>query len=1358
MRIPYLSSMQVALRRILMLTAVAGLALFFYTQTSAFQRQVRDRVVLVLEQATGARITLEGFHASVWDRVLVMRGVTVRSRGTFPGGAASPPFFQAESVLVQMRLNTLFIAEKELSRLRIEKPRIAVVFDAQGRSNVPQPSDVRDPRRSPLDPLFNLAVRRLEVVDGLWIWNDQSRQLDFTAENATASMAYEPARDRYAGTIAVRSAALTETEKTPRSSPSSHLAHASHLAWTTRLRFFLDRRSLEITDAAFESGRTSVKAQGTLRDFRNPVLQADFKAAVDVADAGALFQQSALREGLLTAQGSLRFDRSKGGLHVSGDARLERATLLSFHDLGASAAFEATSDSIIFKPFTCQALGGSAEGRMRIVNLGRAPRYSIDGHVTGISYTRLAEAIETLYPTVPLTRPRIMTSINGDTEISFGGGASVEVALRGTLSEPGATPPGYVPVHGHTDMHLVTANEYLVLRDTELLTPASRITGEGAGRFHVTLSTSNVKEFEWAGKLPATKIRRADLDGTLSGALRSLQFDGRAGLEGLSWMIAGKEYAFDAFHGNVVLAPGHLAIHDGRLERGTSQILFNASAPLLDGTIPETAAIDASAELRQWDAKDLLAWLELKYPISGAVRGAVTAGGTLASPAARGSLEITGGQAWGESFDSLAANVVWSGGRFEANNIRGFRGRARLTGNFQYRNDTSFYSFQASGTNLALRDFPRLQKANLALNGEGDVQASGSGVWDAHRIAPNGRATLAIRDLTVNGEAMGALTGSVEADGGRALFLFRATPAPSIAGALGSPVAPSGTGSLTMTGQVALQEPYVFQSKAQATAIDLDPLLLPWLEGRITAHGHFDGDATLRGELQHLEKASGAVEMRSLDIGLENVDIHNEGAWRATLQDQTLKLEPAKLTGKDFSATLHGTIGSPSGTSGSPSGTSGSPSAVAASSWPLDLRFDGNLNLKLLETWQPGIYAGGTGRLHLRMQGTVQNPQWDGTAVLEEAQIGSETFPNSLNHFNGSLIFDKTGVRIQELTGESGGGRLNLTGVLDYTRTPPTFQIHAEARDVRMRYPPGVSTLLHADLNLIGTPQRNQLTGDITILRAGVNANFDLAEALAQVKQASAAPSEISWARSLGLFVRVVSAPEIRFESTATRNLEAQFDLRVRGTLADPALLGDVNIMDGHVTFGGTEYSINRGEIQFLNPFRIDPIISMDVSTRKQKYDISLDFTGPLDKLRVNYRSDPPLPVPDIQLLLVLGRTPQAGSTGAANPALAQVGSATVLSDTTAATVNSRLGRFFGASRFKIDPQSGSPDTNPTARIALEQQVTPNVTLTYITSLNNAQEQIVQIEWIVNRRLSVLATRDQNGLFGVDFKIRKEIR
>src|SRR5260221_310482 len=193
---------------------------------------------------------------------MLLSGVTARSRAV-----PDPPFFQAESVLVRLRLSTLFITEKELSRLRVEKPRIQVRFDAQGRTNVPQPADAGDRRRSPLDPLFNLAVRRLEVIDGVWIWNDQVRNFDFTAENAAASLAYEPARDRFNGTLAVRSTQFKDRQGHP-------------VVCTSRARFVLDRRSLEVTEASFESGRTSLKAQGTLRDFRHPVIQAGYQATM----------------------------------------------------------------------------------------------------------------------------------------------------------------------------------------------------------------------------------------------------------------------------------------------------------------------------------------------------------------------------------------------------------------------------------------------------------------------------------------------------------------------------------------------------------------------------------------------------------------------------------------------------------------------------------------------------------------------------------------------------------------------------------------------------------------------------------------------------------------------------------------------------------------------------------------------------------------------------------------------------------------------------------------------------------------------------------------------------------------------
>ena len=79
-------------------------------------------------------------------------------------------------------------------------------------------------------------------------------------------------------------------------------------------------------------------------------------------------------------------------------------------------------------------------------------------------------------------------------------------------------------------------------------------------------------------------------------------------------------------------------------------------------------------------------------------------------------------------------------------------------------------------------------------------------------------------------------------------------------------------------------------------------------------------------------------------------------------------------------------------------------------------------------------------------------------------------------------------------------------------------------------------------------------------------------------------------------------------------------------------------------------------------------------------------------------------------------------------------------------------------SRLKIDPKLTGVEANPEARLTIEQQVSSNITFTYITNLTQTQEQIMRLEWNINRRWSVVALRDENGLFGVDFLYRKQFR
>jgi translocation and assembly module TamB len=79
-------------------------------------------------------------------------------------------------------------------------------------------------------------------------------------------------------------------------------------------------------------------------------------------------------------------------------------------------------------------------------------------------------------------------------------------------------------------------------------------------------------------------------------------------------------------------------------------------------------------------------------------------------------------------------------------------------------------------------------------------------------------------------------------------------------------------------------------------------------------------------------------------------------------------------------------------------------------------------------------------------------------------------------------------------------------------------------------------------------------------------------------------------------------------------------------------------------------------------------------------------------------------------------------------------------------------------SKLRIDPTFSGVESNPQARLTLEQQVTPELTFTYITNVTNSNPQVVRVEWAFSRQWSVVALREENGLFGVDFFYKRRFK
>jgi translocation and assembly module TamB len=241
------------------------------------------------------------------------------------------------------------------------------------------------------------------------------------------------------------------------------------------------------------------------------------------------------------------------------------------------------------------------------------------------------------------------------------------------------------------------------------------------------------------------------------------------------------------------------------------------------------------------------------------------------------------------------------------------------------------------------------------------------------------------------------------------------------------------------------------------------------------------------------------------------------------------------------------------------------------------------------------------------------------------------------------------------------------------------------------------------------------------------------------------------------LDVHLQSSPQLNFQN-AYAKLAGNMDLRLRGTLASPSLLGRVSITEGSALIAGTRYDLEHGDVTFTNPIRIQPNIDLNATARVEDYDITLGLHGTLDKPSISYRSDPPLPEADVVALLALGRTESQQRIYTQQQLQANPTTDALLGGALNATVSSRVQKLFGAGSVKVDPNYLGALGNSTSRIIVEEQLGRNLTLTYATNVNTTGQQLIQAEVAINRHVSLLVARDESGVFSMVLKATRRYK
>ena len=387
------------------------------------------------------------------------------------------------------------------------------------------------------------------------------------------------------------------------------------------------------------------------------------------------------------------------------------------------------------------------------------------------------------------------------------------------------------------------------------------------------------------------------------------------------------------------------------------------------------------------------------------------------------------------------------------------------------------------------------------------------------------------------------------------------------------------------------------------------------------------------------------------------------------------------------------------------------------------------------------FYSSGGVSLIATVGGALSQPSVNGKIELKNASVNYADIPNGLSNANGVILLNGTTASVENLTGESGGGKLSLNGFVGLSPRAVVYNLRANAANVRTRYN-GVSVTSNANVTLTGSSRRSLLQGKVTVERIAYSSSSDIGSILYGASTppvVANAPSPLL--TNMRLDVNIVTASDVRIMTSYVQKLQLISNLTLRGTAAEPGMLGHINVTDGQLAFFGNTYTVNRGTINFYDPSSIKPELDFSLETIAQGVDVVLGVTGPMNDMRLSYRSDPPLTFEQIAQLLATNTTPFDPTIAAHQPSApqqstSQMGESAVLSQAVASPLASRVQRVFGLTQFKIDPSVAGSNGQPTANVTLQQKIANNITFTYITDVTQSNSEIVRVEWDLGRPTS----------------------
>ena len=479
----------------------------------------------------------------------------------------------------------------------------------------------------------------------------------------------------------------------------------------------------------------------------------------------------------------------------------------------------------------------------------------------------------------------------------------------------------------------------------------------------------------------------ATWDGKIDADATGTEFSGHIRAERARY----ENITIDLLEGDLVYSPDELTLARGHLRRGAIDTLIDGHMQLSDWNfLPEsTWTADASFDSTPVDAMQEL--VGLQYPVHGNLSGQFHGRGTRHEPNFSGLFDLGDGEVYGLLFNRLRGQLTATRDevRIADAELRLFapgkeagRGAGIVTGTAEYRMRDQNISVDLVGASIPLANFSNLQSARFPVDGLVSFRVKATGP----ATAPEAEGTFRVVDLRVGQAVIGSFEGELNSDGRRAKLTLSSSMS---------------SGELSGAINLGLTDPFNLDGKVAIKDIDLDPFLVRALHlDKFEGHGSAEGEIAINGALRHPETIVVDAQFTHLQFDYASVQLENAGPIHFRSSRDNLEIVSAGFRGANTNMQVDGNVQF--------SGTR-----------KLDLRLNGEVDLRFLSSFSPDITSGGSAQVNAAFAGTMSNPSITGRIHIENASGRLADFPTGLSAISGDLIFDATRLHFENLTAQA---------------------------------------------------------------------------------------------------------------------------------------------------------------------------------------------------------------------------------------------------------------------------------------------------------------------------------------------------